>query len=166
MNKDRRIPIEFFVSYAHKNKIIADKFIDDLMEVLKPSKKYNYKIWKDSAIIIGGEWKQQIFEARNSCNFGLLLVSPAFIGSEFITNEELPYYVGENRASSIPVMLSKVNFDLYDMKGLEKLQIFRYMGKRYKEPRSYVECINGNPRSEFVFALFEAIESKLAHELA
>lgn len=166
MNKDERTPIAFFVSYAHRNECIADKFIDDLMEILKPSKKYNYKIWKDSAIIVGAEWRQQILEARNRCDFGLLLISPAFLGSEFITNEELPYYVGENRAPSIPVMLSKVNFDLHDMKGLDKLQIFRYKRKRYKEPRSYVECKNGNPRREFVFSLFEAIESKLAKNSA
>lgn len=160
--KVNRTPVDFFVSYAHKNREVAERFMDELMEILHPSKTYEYKVWMDSAIVVGDEWRKQILAARDKCSFGLLLVSPAFLGSNFISNEELPYFVGEQRAPSIPVMLSKVDLKLHDLKGLDELQIFRYMGKRFTEPRSYTECRKGHTRSEFVFSLFQAIEAKLS----
>lgn len=155
--------IEFFVSYAHRNKRLAESLVDELMELLRPSKTYEYVMWMDSAIVLGNQWQKQILDARDRCAFGLLLVSPTFLSSTFIGENELPHYVGDTRAASIPVMLSKVDFQLHDLKGLEELQIFRFAGQRYTEPRSYGECKSGNPRKEFVFELFQAIEAKLAH---
>lgn len=154
--------IEFFVSYAHRNQHLAESLVDELMDILRPSKAYEYVKWMDSAIVVGDQWQKQILDARDRCTFGLLLVSPAFLSSPFIGENELPHYVGDTRAASIPVMLSKVDFQLHDLKGLEELQIFRFMGRRYTEPRSYGECKSGNPRREFVFSLFQAIEAKLA----
>lgn len=154
--------VEFFVSYAHRNQHLAESLIDELMDLLRPSKAYEYVKWMDSAILVGDQWEKQILDARDRCAFGLLLVSPAFLSSTFIGENELPHYVGDGRAASIPVMLSKVDFQLHDLKGLEALQIFRYMGQRYSEPRAYGECKSGNPRREFVFSLFQAIEAKLA----
>lgn len=154
--------IEFFVSYAHKNHQLAESFVDELMDMLRPSKAYEYVKWMDSAIVVGDQWQKQILDARDRCTFGLLLVSPGFLSSGFIGENELPHYVGEGRAASIPVMLSKVDFQLHDLKGLEELQIFRYMGRRYTEPRAYGECKSGNPRKEFVYSLFQAIEKKLS----
>ena len=112
--------------------------------------------------MVGDQWQRKILDARDRCTFGLLLVSPAFLSSGFIDENELPSSVGEGRAASIPVMLSTVDFQLHDLKGLEELQIFRYMGRRYSEPRAYGECKSGSPRRDFVFALFQAIEAKLA----
>lgn len=129
---------------------------------MRPSKAHEYRLWKDSAIVLGDKWKQQILDARDRCAFGLLLVSPAFLSSQFIVQHELPRFVGDGRAVSVPVMLSRVDFQLHDLRGLQELQIFRYKGQGYTEPRSYVECRKGNPRAEFAFSLFQAIESKLS----
>jgi len=150
------------VSYAHKNQALSDAFTEQLLDLLGPSKKYDYKLWKDSAIVVGEGWKEQILTAKDECDFGLLLVSPAFLNSQFIVGQELPRFVGDKRAPSIPVLLAKVDFRLHDLKGLEELQIFRYRGKRYTDFRSYAECKTGNPRHDFVFSLFESIETKLA----
>ncbi len=157
-----RAKVKFFVSYAHKNQALSDAFTVQLLELLGPSKNFAYKLWMDSAIVVGEGWKQQILTAKDECDFGLLLVSPAFLNSEFIVEHELPRFVGDKRAPSIPVLLAKVDFRLHDLKGLEELQIFRYRGKRYTDFRSYAECKTGNPRHDFVFSLFESIENKLA----
>lgn len=153
--------IKFFVSYSHKNRQLAESFIEKLIDHLRPSRAYDYRLWMDSGIIIGEEWEKQIIEARDKCDFGLLLVSPAFLGSKFVGEKELPHFVGNNRAPSIPVMLQPVDLELYDLKGLKALQIFRFTGHRFKEPRAYGEC-KSNARDDFVLALFRAIEHKLA----
>ena len=157
-----RKKVKFFVSYAHKNKGLVNSFIEKLSDVLAPSKKHDYVIWKDNGLMIGEEWEKQIIKARDECDFGLLLISPAFLASKFITEKELPMFVS-GKKPSIPVMLQPVDFARHDLKGLEKQQIFRLDFPGFKEPRAYGEC--KQPRREtFVLEIFKLIEDKLAQQ--
>jgi hypothetical protein len=158
-NQPLRKKIHFFVSYAHSNKALADSFLDKLAEVLAPSRKYDYQLWKDSGLEVGEAWEKQIIAARDHCDFGLLLVSPAFLASRFITEKELPVFVSGEKAS-IPVMLQPIDFVRHDLKGLEQRQIFRLNFEGFKEPRAYGEC-KKHRRDTFVLELFKAIEDKL-----
>jgi hypothetical protein len=158
--KHLRKKVTFFVSYAHSNKELAGSFLQKLREMLAPSKKHEYELWQDTGLEVGEEWEQQILGARDNCDFGLLLVSPAFLGSKFITEKELPIFVSGEKPS-IPVMLQPVDFSKHDLKGLEKRQIFRLDYEGFKEPRAYGECKKGR-RDTFVLELFRTIENKLA----
>lgn len=148
------------VAYAHSNKELANSFLSKLKDMLAPSKKYEYVLWKDTRLLVGEEWENQIIEARDKCDLGLLLVSPAFLASKFISEKELPVFVSGEK-SSIPVMLQPVDFSRHDLKGLEKRQIFRLDFEGFKEPRAYGEC-KKQRRETFVLELFKAIEDKLA----
>ncbi len=155
-----RKKVTFFVSYARSNKQLADSFLQKLREMLAPSKKHEYELWQDTGIEVGEEWEQQILSARDNCDFGLLLVRPAFLGSKFITEKELPIFVSGEKPS-IPVMLQRVDFSKHDLKGLEKRQIFLLDYEGFKEPRAYGEC-KQRRRDTFVLELFKTIENKLA----
>jgi hypothetical protein len=133
--------------------------IDRLDDVLAPSKTYEYSRWQDTDLIVGEDWKKQILEAINSCDFGLLLISPAFLASEFITSSELPTFVSGKKAA-VPVMLQPVDFVRHDLKGLEKKQIFRFAPKGANNPKAFAEC-KGSRRDAFVLELFRQIERKL-----
>lgn len=80
-----RKKVTFFVSYAHSNKELTSSFLQKLREMLAPSKKHEYELWQDTGLEVGEEWERQILDARDNCDFDLLLVSPAFLGSKFIT---------------------------------------------------------------------------------
>lgn len=131
--------VTFFVSYAHRNIALVHGFLEKLGDVLAPSKKYDYSLWKDSGLVVGEDWEAQIMEAIDNCDFGLLLISPAYLASKFITEKELPVFVSGEKLS-IPVMLNPVDFTRHDLKGLEKKQIFRLDYEGFKEPRAYVDC--------------------------
>lgn len=154
--------IKFFVSYAHKNSKLVNDFLDRLTDVLKPSLLYDYSLWKDSALVIGANWKDEILEARETCDIGLLLISPAFLSSKFICETELPHFVGSARARSFPVMLWPVDFARHDLRGLELLQIFRYQGPKFSEPRAYGECKSSRAREAFALEAFRAIETSIS----
>ncbi|SOD19113.1 toll/interleukin-1 receptor domain-containing protein [Nitrosomonas ureae] len=130
--------VTFFVSYAHRNKSLANDFLEKLNDALAPSKKHDYSLWKDTSLVIGEDWEAQIIEARDKCDFGLLLISPAFLASKFITEKELPTFASGEKPS-IPVMLNPIDFELHDLKGLEKKQIFRLDYEGFKEPRAYLD---------------------------
>ena len=156
--------IKFFVSYAHKNSKLVNDFLDRLTDVLTPSRLYDYSLWKDSALVVGENWNSQILEARETCDIGLLLISPAFLSSKFICKAELPHFVGSARAHSFPVMLWPVDFVRHDLRGLELLQIFRYQGPQFSEPRSYGECKSSRSREAFVLEAFRAIETSISNK--
>ncbi len=151
--------IQYFVSYAHRNSALAQNFIERLDDVLAPSKRFEYSRWQDTDLILGDEWKAQIIKAIENCDFGLLLISPAFLASSFITKSELPKFVSGEKAS-VPVMLQPVDFDRHDLKGLEKKQIFRFAPKGSANPKAYAEC-RSHRRDAFVLELFRQIERKL-----
>ena len=152
--------INFFVSYAHSNKTLANSFLEKLREMLAPSKKHEYVLWRDTGLEVGEDWENQISEAIDNCDFGLLLVSPGFLASKFISEHELPLFVSGEKPS-IPVMLQPIDFSRHDLKGLERKQIFRLDYDGFKEPRAYGECKNQR-RDTFVLELFRAIEDKLS----
>lgn len=161
-NELERKQVKFFVSYAHRNSELATDFIDNLRDVLTPSKSYSYDYWKDNQLTVGEMWDEQIREAIDSCDIGLLLISPSFLSSNYITKNELPTFV--NGKPCVPVMLAKVDLERHDLKGLEARQIFRLNRDKFKSPRAYSE-LKKKRREDFIFELFQAIESKLDEKI-
>lgn len=155
-----RRKVELFVSYARSNKNLKKNFLDRFEEYAAASKTYEYVFWQDTRILVGEEWHEGIREALKRCDLGLLLISPAFLGSKYISEHELPRFVGNASKPLMPVVLQPIDFDRHDLKGLKKRQIFRLEGEKFKSPKSYGECI-GNQRFRFVQALFGEVEQRL-----
>lgn len=152
--------VKYFVSYAHRNKRIVADFLERLSDVLAPSRSYQYIRWIDHDLVLGEDWEEQILEAIEDCDVGILLISPAFLASPFIAEKELPRFVSAEK-SSVPVMIQPVDFKLHDLKGLGEKQIFRFDNPEFSEPRAYGEC-SENQRDAFVLDLFRKIEQKLS----
>jgi hypothetical protein len=152
--------IDLFVSYARSNNALANNFLKRYGEQVAASRSYNYAFWIDTDILVGEDWHAAIDEALKKCDIGLLLISPAFLASNYISEHELPKFVGSGTKPLIPVMLQPVDFERQDLKGLKKHQIFRLEGERFKSPKAYGDC-TGNQRDRFVQALFRAVEEKL-----
>jgi hypothetical protein len=151
-----RSRVRFFTSYAHDNKQPADDLLERLREQLAPSKRYEYVLWRDTQIEAGQQWRQEIRQALDDSDLALLLVSPAFLISPFITQEELPRFVGDKAKPVIPVLLQKVDFVYHDLKGLKDYQIFR-LG----EKKSFADCRDDFSRRQFAEELFLEIERRL-----
>ena len=75
------------VSYSHKDV----KWRDELRKFLKPHvRQKRIRIWDDTAIGAGEKWREEIKRAFGSANVAILLMSPDFLESDFIAQEELP----------------------------------------------------------------------------
>lgn len=127
--------------------------------MLKPSKAYDFELWRDTNILPGEDWHKEIKNALSKCGLGLLLISPEFLGSKFIAEEELRMFVGGEGKPVIPVMLRKVNLERHDLKGLIVSQIYRYKAGP-NNFRTYAQC-GSEQREEFVYDLHDKIEQRL-----
>ncbi len=102
-----------FVSYARANKRYMNKLIDDLERHLRDFSVFRFNFWRDARVLSGNKKQKSkiIIEQINLCHFGLLLVSPDYLESDFIWEHEAPRFVGPHpdKPCFLPG-ISKINF--------------------------------------------------------
>lgn len=76
-----------FISYSHEDK----EWLTKVLKYLKPLQRFynNLEVWSDEKIKASDVWKEEIDKALNQATIAILIVSPDFESSDFITNEEL-----------------------------------------------------------------------------
>src|SRR5258708_3558976 len=117
-------PLRFFVSFAHDDESLKAGLLGKLRTYLDTHPLAQFELWSDGNISPGQRWRAEIQRAMQTCDFGLLLISPAFLASKFISRDELQYLLENKRA--IPVALKPILFNgTMDLKGLQEVQIFR-----------------------------------------
>ena len=79
---------DIFISYCHDDR----DYLDELKTFLTPLEE-RLNFWTDSRIEPGDEWESEISGALDQARIGLLLISPSFLASNYIKNQELPRLV-------------------------------------------------------------------------
>jgi hypothetical protein len=98
-----------FISYSH----IDRDWLARLLVFLKPFTGPNFRVWADPYIKVGDEWRRDISGAMSRACVAVLLVSPDFLASDFIWNEELPPLFEGAEAGTItlfPIPISASNY--------------------------------------------------------
>lgn len=139
------LDLTYFVSYARADKEPTIKLLELLQPRLAIARGFRFAHWIDDRIGLGERWNDEIGTALAACDFGLMLLSPAFFASGFIRREELPHFIEQVRdpvadpsapartqtqtrirKPLVPVILKPIPMDgAADLAGLEQLQIFR-----------------------------------------
>jgi predicted nucleotide-binding protein len=71
-----------FISYAHNDKTYFDIFLSNLKS------QCDWDIWTDRNIEIGKDWFESIRQSMVQTDVAILLISPDFISSAFIKENE------------------------------------------------------------------------------
>ena len=78
---------QVFVSYSHRDR----EWLDKLRNVFAPHiRNDRIEYWDDQSLATGDRWQKEISNAIDHARIAVLLVSPHFLNSEFIMNQELP----------------------------------------------------------------------------
>lgn len=91
---------QLFISYSHKDQ--------SWFEVVKTSLEphvtlHDLKVWDDTQISPGEDWRKRISSALAKTRIALLLVSPDFLQSEFIRDDELGYFLDAAKRHAVKV---------------------------------------------------------------
>lgn len=101
-----------FISYSHVDK----EYLEEIKRHFKPFlNQIDY--WDDTKIQPGQKWKTEIANAINETKVAILLVSTDFLGSEFISTDELPPLLKaaeENGAVILTVILRPCLFEEFE----------------------------------------------------
>jgi TIR domain-containing protein len=112
-----------FVSYSRDDK----KWLDLLLQTLSPLIRVKPNaIWWDGMIKAGQEWREEIQGGLSSAKVAVLLVSPGFLASEFILNEELPSILNAAKNEGVAILWSLVRNCWYERTPLHRFQAVPY----------------------------------------
>jgi len=108
-----------FISYSHKDQ----EWLVELKKWLKPlEQKDLIKIWDDTEIQAGDEWRDKIQKALASAKAAVLLVSQDFLTSKFITNSELPVLLDAAKDKGLKIYWIAVRPSVVDDTQIAKYQ--------------------------------------------
>jgi hypothetical protein len=137
-----------FISYSHEDK----KYLDLLETHLGPLRREGVvDYWADTRIVPGSDWKVEIGKALSAAKVAVLLVSPKFLDSDFIANDELPELLtaAEKRGTVIiPLILSPSRF-------LQTPSLARFQS--INPPERHLARLNKWQRDEVMVKATEAI---------
>lgn len=83
--KNRKQRNKVFISYSHIDKV----YLTDIQRHFKPFLN-QIDFWDDTKIKPGQKWKEEISNAIDDTKVAILLISTDFLGSDFISSNELP----------------------------------------------------------------------------
>ena len=151
-----RVVKHLFLSWAHADQRAKAALTALLIDNLSILSGVDLRWWEDSHLRIGDDWRRRILARLDECDYGVLLLSPAFYASTFITDHELPRFAGDVAVKgALPVALKPVPLDgSRDLHGVDRHQIFTADGRAFTETR-------GHGRERFVLDLATAIRARV-----
>lgn len=114
---ERARPKPIFVSYARADNASADssrRWLDRLLQQLAPLiRQADMDVWADDDLKVGENWHAEIQRRLASAKVAVLLISPAFLASEYIANSELPVLLKKAREEGLTIVPILVSPSIY-----------------------------------------------------
>jgi internalin A len=122
--------IDIFVSYSNKDRELRELLVDGIKSHLD-NKTVKYKLWSDTAIDMGANWKAEIDKALQESKVAIILVSASFAASKFIKEYELAEFFKKKKEDGyliLPVLIRNYNFEEF-----EEISSLNFFKSHYKD---------------------------------
>ncbi|NET32879.1 MAG: SUMF1/EgtB/PvdO family nonheme iron enzyme [Cyanothece sp. SIO1E1] len=110
---------QIFISYSHRDK----QWLAQLQVHLKPLiRNRTIDVWDDTKIEAGSDWQKEIDKALAAAKVAVLMVSPDFLASDFIANNELPQLLDGAKREGLTIIWIPVRHSFYKATEIKKYQ--------------------------------------------
>mgnify|MGYP003376044535 CR=1 FL=1 len=131
-------PVNLFLSWCHKDLAVKTDLIDRLGDELRILKDVDVQWWEDSHLLCGEEFGPAIHGRIDEADYGVMLLTPAYVASSFVERYEWPRFIGDAAdKGALPVAVGRLAaFDgSRDYRGVERHQVFFLDGRTYSQLR-------------------------------
>jgi hypothetical protein len=141
------------ISYCHRDKI----WLERLQTMLRPL-VWNDKIsvWDDTKIRPGAKWREEIEHELSLGKVAVLLVSPDFLASDFITKHELPSLIKGSGNRNLTIIWVLLRACFYD-----KTEIVHYQAAH--DISKPLDTLPPGKRSQEIYNICKKIDEALAN---
>ena len=147
MSESAKNPLKLFYCYAHEDKVLRGA-LDSHLSILR--RQGLIDVWYDGQISPGADWECEIERRLSTADIVLLLVSAAFLASDYCFGIEMKQALQrheEGTARVIPIILRPVD---WEDTPFSKLQVLPSGGKpvtKWQDPDEACEDIARNLRT-------------------
>ena len=154
-----------FISYAHADNQSPDsqkRWLDRFVEFLKPLvRQEDFTLCSDQEIKIGEDWHQQIQAHLSGAKAVVLLISPAFLASDYIANSELPVILKNAADHGVRIFPMLISPSLY------KRAKYKYPDSKAGPQEFTLSSLqSANPPSKTLIEMTEAEQNRVLLEVA
>src|SRR3712207_6751239 len=114
-------PLKIFCSYSHRD----EEHLNDLRDWLRGLERQGLiESWHDREIVPGWEWEEAIDKNLRTADIVLLLVSPDFMASDYVNENEINKAVERHKrgeARVIPIILRPADWEWPPLNKLQAL---------------------------------------------
>jgi len=100
-----------FISYSHKDETDLGRLLTMMSPLVR---NQSVSVWWDGKIKPSQKWRKEIDKALASAQVCVLLVSPDFLDSDFINNDELPYILDAADRGNVKIVWVLLRSCLYE----------------------------------------------------
>jgi hypothetical protein len=136
-----------FLSYAHRDGVWVERLRTALTPLMRDT---DISLWDDSRIEPGKKWKEEVSKALYASSVAVLLVSPDYLASDFIVNNELPPLLRAATDRGLRLLWLPVDYSSYDKTVIREYQALR-------DPRVPLRKLSAASRTQALVEVARAI---------
>jgi hypothetical protein len=144
---------QLVICYSHADRTVLDQIRIHLAALRRIS---HIRSWDDTQIRPGSKWREEIRQALATARVALLLISPEFLASDFVMDEEVPTLLKAAQEEGVVILCLIVRPSLFD--NFDALSQFQTVNA----PDRPLSSLSRYQREKALVALAKTIDKALA----